>query len=219
MKKLILSTLMVGVAMLLTPNTSHAQENSGESVFTLQAGFSVTGGIIKAVNNVDAWSPSDTASGAFGGTTSADVIGGPAIGVGFDFGLSRRWSIGVLASTQGWAGELGYSYFDDNDNLVDENISMSLRRSSVNLTPKIHYGNGDNIDLYSGVRLGYLFWNGSVESSDPDFDEVDVNFVSRPTFSLIAFGGRFYMTDNIAVNFELAMGSPYLFGIGANYKL
>lgn len=212
--KLILSLLVACAALFST--TANAQQDEGEQVFTLNAGFSVTGGIIKAVFTDEITVDSN---GNFVSAESA-VKGGPAIVFGYDFGLSERWSIGAILTTQSWSGDYNNSFINNDGNWEDEVIDFKLRRSNFSICPKIHYGNGDNIDLYSGARIGYVFWGSKIESDDPAFTLLD-DFASggRLNFGLTAFGGRFYLNDNLGVNFELNLGAPYLFGAGAVWKL
>lgn len=219
MRKNITLCLLTTILSFFVALKSSAQETAGESVFTLHAGLSSTGGVFKLANSA-AWKATDTIDGGRrGGITSADISGGPAIVVGYDFGLSRRWSIGVIATTQSWKGQFDYAYFNANETLIEETVDVKLRRNNISLTPRIHYGNGGKIDLYSGLRLGAMFWQGSIDVSDPNFNELPIPFFFRPNLSLIPFGGRFYINDNIAISFELGMGAPYVFGIGGNYKL
>ncbi len=212
--KLILSLL---IAFGVSFSTSvKAQSDQGEQVLTLHAGFSVTGGLIKAVFS-DRIAYDSNGSLISDGST---VKGGPAIVFGYDIGLSERWSIGAIFSTQGWSGDFSNSYIDGDFNWVDESVNFKLRRSNFSICPKIHYGNGDNIDLYSGLRVGYVFWGSSIESEDPGLILLDAyTSGGRINAGLTLFGARFYVNDNLGINMELNMGAPYLFGVGFNWKL
>lgn len=217
-KTFIISALAVLGLVLFSSNQASAQSESGQSVLSLHTGFSVTGGLIKAVFDSDI-DMTDTSSGMTTGYLNSSVTGGPAIVAGWDLGLSERWSIGFIASTQGWSGDASYSYLDENNALVNENLTFNLRRNNVSFCPKIHYGNGDNVDLYSGIRIGYVFWSSSWETNDPDFDDFSNFNAGRPNIGLTAFGGRFYFNDNFGASFELNLGAPNILGLGLNYKL
>ncbi|MFT5723101.1 MAG: opacity protein-like surface antigen [Bacteroidia bacterium] len=214
MKKL-LKVIVFAVA-LLSYTMSNAQGSQGESVLTLHAGFSVTGGLIKAVFNDDIFLDSNGVSQ----TGTSSVSGGPAIVLGYDFGLSDRWSIGAILTNQSWKGDGSNSFINSSGNVQDEVVTFKLNRSNFSLTPKIHYGNGDNVDLYSGVRIGYVFWGGSIESADPDYNGLgDFDGIGRVNIGLTAFGGRFYFNDHFGASFELNLGAPNILGLGLNYKL
>jgi len=213
MKNKLILPIMIAVACLCFSSTANAQGDAGEHVFTLDAGFSVTGGLIEAVF--------ETGIDSNGNVTNNPINGGPAIVLGYDFGLSERWSIGAILTTQGWSGTDQNTYFDANNNTVTEEISFNLRRNNFSIVPRLHYGNGDNIDLYSGIRIGYVFWTSKIESNDPAYSILDdyASGVGRLNVGIVPFGARFYVTDNIGINFETALGAPYMFGAGLNYKI
>lgn len=213
MKKSILTLILLITSMvILTPN-ANAQRESGESVITVDAGFSVVAGLIKAVFNGETITDS-----AQTGSFTGKVSGGPAIVFGYDYGLSERWSIGALVSTQGFNGNANWTYIENNK-LVRDEFDFTLRRSNFSISPKIHYGS-DKVDLYTGLRVGYLLWTSKINSADPNFDELD-EFAKggRPTIGLTAIGGRIYATDELAVHFELNLGAPNILGLGLSYTL
>ncbi len=150
---------------------------------------------------------------------NSSVSGGRALLLGFDYGLSSRWSLGGFVSTQRRHGSTEFSYEDQSSSIQTETVKFNLRRNSIGFTPKLHYGNKERFDLYSGVRLGWLFWVNSIESESGKFDLFDDIITSRPFFGLTAFGARVYPTENIGLNFELNLGAPNIIGFGAVVKL
>ena len=74
--------------------------------------------------------------------------------------------------------------------------------------------------MYSGVRVGMTNWVGKSDSSDSSNDFFGDDF-SGWSFApqLIAFGMRYYVTDNIGLSFETAVGAPHFLSVGANYRL
>ena len=76
--------------VILTPK-ANAQRESGESIITVDAGFSVVGGLIKAIFNGKTFTDSSQTE-----SNSGKITGGPAVVLGYDYGLSKRWSIGAL---------------------------------------------------------------------------------------------------------------------------
>ena len=199
---------------LLVSGSLFAQNQSGEKVVSLNFGYSFTGGLIKALGDAD------VASTDSFGVNSIDVTTLPAISLAFDYGIGEVFSIGAMYSFQSFSGQINdYTWVDENFDTRTESIDFGLTRNNIVLLPRFHYKlDNDKIDLYSGLRLGYLFWGGEVESTDPNFDDFDAFAGGRPTFGLVPLGGRFYFNDNIGANFELALGAPYVASVGAQYR-
>jgi hypothetical protein len=198
---------------LIFSGTLLAQNESGQKVVSLNFGYSLTGGVIKALGE------SEVSSDSFG-IGSVDVTTLPAISLAFDYGVGEVFSIGLMYSFQSFSGEVkDYTWVDENFETRTESIDFGLTRNNIVLLPRFHYRlDNERFDLYSGLRLGYLFWGGSVESTDPNFDEFSSFAGGRPTFGLVPLGGRVYFTDNIGANFEVALGAPYIASVGAQYR-
>lgn len=186
------------------------QRDNGESVVGLNVGYSLTGGVIKGIDN-DLTDASEQ-------NTNLNVL--PAFSLTYDYGFSETISLGILLSLQSFSGDVeNYSYEDAQGTTVTENVSFGLVRSNISIAPKFHYKlESDNIDLYSGLRMGYIIWNGSAESTDPNFNQFDDFSGGRFNFGIVPLGARFYFGENFGANFEVAIGAPYIGSVGAQYR-
>ncbi|MCB9252541.1 MAG: hypothetical protein H6605_08730 [Flavobacteriales bacterium] len=190
---------------------SQAQNVKGQTVFTLDYGFVN----FTKVAIIAAWDLEEDAT----------VKGAGPIVLGADYGLLDRLSVGVQFTTQGIKGTItDYNYVDAQNKIVFETFDYKLRRSQISVIPKFHYlVDNDKVDLYSGLRIGYLIWNKKFDSTDPDFPDsyaYSINdFTSRPTVGIVAFGSRFYFTENFGANVEINIGAPYVICGGVVYKI
>lgn len=202
------------IIVLLISATTFAQRESGEKVASLNIGYSLTGGVIKALGNADV-----TSTDSFG-VGSIDMTTTPAISLAFDYGIGEVFSIGAMYSFQSFSGDIkDYTFIDTDGNTKTESVNFGLSRNNIALLPRFHYRiSNDNIDIYSGLRLGYLFWGGNATSTDPDFNEFDDFQGGRINVGIVPIGGRFYFSDNIGANFEIALGAPYIASVGAQYR-
>jgi outer membrane protein W len=69
------------------------------------------------------------------------------------------------------------------------------------------------------LRIGYQTWAVSNDSNDPFYIDGDeaIEVLSRPTVQPL-LGARYFFTENIGVNLELGLGSPYVAMVGANFR-
>jgi hypothetical protein len=205
-------------AALAMPNLAEAQNAHGQWVVSVDAGSSLVGGAINLIIGDGEAVDTDTSDG-FIEINNSKVSGGKALIVGFDYGKTDQWSIGGFFATQKRYGSTDFSYATGNGMHATETVAFNLRRNCIGFSTKFHYGKEDKVDLYSGVRLGMIFWVNSIESASGNFDLLDKMITSRPFFGLTAFGARVYPTKNIGLNFELNLGAPNVIGIGAVVKL
>lgn len=173
-----------------------AQTLAGESVISANGGFSLLGALFKLSNideNVDASAP-------------------PAIQLSYDYALTDHLSLGGGLSYQ----RFKLSYTDYGDNM--ENFDARLSRFNIAIRGLVHYGGQENLDMYSGLRLGLTNWSADVGTDDPNFKPPKTDGV---TFGpqLILFGIRGYVAGNLGVNAELGVGGPHFFSLGLQYRL
>ena len=210
--KIIQTTLLLLITSALV-----AQTNQGEKVMSLNAGFSWTGLVFNTLTADDINLEIDDQNVTLG---SFNATASPAIGVTFDYGITNVFSLGALVSRQVITGEIGnYSWQDLNGNPRTESLTFNSSRNNISLVPRFHYKlKSENVDLYSGLKLGFTFWRLNVDATDRDFDVLDKFTPSRPSLGLIPIGARFYMSDNFGLNVETAIGAPYVASIGAQYR-
>ena len=196
---------------------ANGQTVKDQKVMNVHAGSSLVGGALNLILGNGGEIDTDTTNG-FIEINNSRVSGGRALVLGFDYSTSSRWSIGGFISTQRRHGTTEFSYADNN-RVLTETVKFDLRRNSIGFNTKLHYGSSERIDLYSGARLGWLFWTNKIESPSGQFDLFNDLITSRPFFGLTAFGARIYPTDYIGLNFELNLGAPNIIGLGAVIKL
>ena len=181
----------------------------------LHAGYSLTGSVIKGISESD---PSST--------VNTTVF--PAMQLSFDYGLSKLFSIGVAASYQVVnIDATDYTYFDDEDGMQKtRSFKTKFRRSQFAIRPLLHYGNSDNLDMYSGFRIGLLY-RGFTDFEGDNSEELNESIFNssinpltgtRFSFGVTAFGFRYYFTDNIGAGFEVNFGAPYIVNAGVSAR-
>lgn len=196
MKKALCLFALVG---LIAYSPLKAQDQ--KSTVCLNAGVSLVGQIV-SLGDVD----------GEGSTTAL-----PAIQLTYDYMLNDWFSLGAAGSFQKMSADvIGYTYIDEGGNIIVEDVETSLNRLNFAARALFHYGNFENLDMYSGIRLGYTNWSYSTDSSDPDYvdDIVAGGFAPQ----LVAFGIRGYFTDAFGVNVEFAIGPPSYLSAGLNLR-
>ncbi len=180
--------------------------------------------------------------------SSAGLSNVPTIGLAWDYGVSRRFSIGIAGSySQAKISANDLEVRNKNTGGFDKlgNFAITVPRTTFAARFLLHYGNKGKIDCYSGLRLGVGLWSVKLAADlDPEVltrvvdgveEELDLPagqelpaFLTDkvkakvpfvlPQVQLIVFGLRGYVTNNIGLNFELAAGSPYVAALGLNYR-
>ncbi len=159
----------------------------------------------------------------------------PQINIAYDHGINKWFSIGGAISYNKVSMDLKEVVYNKTENLGD--VKLNVSRITLGARALFHYGNANRVDMYSGVRLGIGIWGVNASSSSLDnrldevFKEAGGSGIWRsvlgnklkggfvlPQVQVILFGLRTYVTENIGLNGELAVGSPYFASIGLNYR-
>lgn len=159
----------------------------------------------------------------------------PQLNVSYDHAISQWFSIGGAISYNKVSMNLKEVVYNRTENLGD--VKLNVSRITLGARALFHYGNANRVDMYSGVRLGIGIWGVNASSSSLDnrldevFKEAGGSGIWRsvlgnklkggfvlPQVQVILFGLRTYVTENIGLNGELAVGSPYFASIGLNYR-
>lgn len=201
------------VSMLPLPG--FAQKAKGQKVLTLNYGFSYVG----TTNYI-----SDQIFYGYGPDQSirANSKTGPVI-FGFDYGLNKIISLGLFVSYENVnVKQDNYSYrkyTDSGYREATENLEYSWERIHFCIVPKIHLTpNNNKIDAYIGFKVGYQ--NSELKSNidyDDNYKFGDPLIASRLTLGLFNFGTRYYFSDDLGVNAEIAIGAPSFFSFGGVY--
>jgi len=205
--------------VLLISVSAYAQSDEHKVTVGVHAGYSLVGSIIKNIADSNPNNSEDN--------VDANVT--PVLQATADFSLSNVFSLGVAVSHQVVSIDATDFVFNDNTGL--ERISTfttSFRRSQIAIRPLFHYGNIENLDLYSGLRIGWLtrgFTDFEGEDIEGITEEIfDSNTGINPlvggrfSFSVTAFGLRYYFTDNIGAGFEINLGAPNLASVGISAR-
>lgn len=204
--------LLFTLALFLFGSKSFSQTEKGQTVISASYGFSAVRGVVKTLWLAD--------------LIEASVNGIGTAAAGVDYGLTNKFSIGANYATQsisGTATNVDWFLFSDTSNHI-ETFNYAMRRTHISITPKIHYiTDNEKLDIYSGLRIGYVIWNKKFESKDPGFPEnynLAMNTLkNRVSVGIIALGARYYFNPNFGASIELNVGPPYIFSIGAVYKI
>lgn len=185
--------------------SSLAQNSQGQSVVSFNIGYSVVGNLLKSSLEV------------FEDVKTSSI---PTLGLTYDYAITDLFSLGVAASYQSVSAEFTDTYLDENSMTQTDFVKASFARMNFAIRPLIHYGGTDELDLYSGLRIGTVMWNSSYESSQDDFDFEDADLFngSRVSVGLVLFGMRYFFTDNIGINFDVQIGAPYIMSGGISAK-
>jgi len=160
----------------------------------------------------------------------------PQLNIAYDYGVNPWFSIGGAVSYNKVSMDLKDVKYNKTENLGD--VTLGVSRVTIGARALFHYGNANRIDMYSGVRLGIGIWGVTASSNSVDkrlddvFKEAGGGGIWRtllgnklgggfamPQVQLIAFGLRGYLTENLGINGELSVGSPYFASIGINYRI
>ena len=208
MKKIILFSfaLILGLATQTQAQNDDYRMNAGVSV-----NYTFTGTFI---NNA-----TENLAGAF----TDEVVSRkstPSIQLTFDYGLTKWFSIGAAFSTQKLGLVSKNGTFTDSLGMSFPNpYEASLTRTSIALRPLFHYANNDRLDLYSGLRIQYFSSKEENGSLNPNTTDV-LDFPTKTGFGvgIVAFGARYYITENIGLGTEINIGRPYVVNLSVNAR-
>ncbi|MFZ4544390.1 MAG: outer membrane beta-barrel protein [Saprospiraceae bacterium] len=161
----------------------------------------------------------------------------PTIGFAWDYATLKWFSVGFAGSYNNVKLRVDAVNFDKNP--IGE-VTISIPRTTFAARFLFHYGNSNYFDCYSGIRLGIGIWSPKINAEiSPGVAEAVIQSVigsnfrfgsgiidklpSKVTFvatqfQVIPIGVRWFFTDHLGVNAELAVGSPYFLSAGANYR-
>jgi opacity protein-like surface antigen len=158
----------------------------------------------------------------------------PTFALNYDYALKNWFSLGLNVTYNQikiGADKVGVNI---NDQRYEGEVGLNIRRTNVGLRSLFHYVNTDRIDVYSGLRLGVnVVRTGLIAETDDipreellegllgnSFDwALGRNFSSvRPSFQVIPIGIRAYVTPNIGIGIETAIGVTYYAAANVNVR-
>lgn len=204
---LLFSGMFFLCGVLSAQEKNEPADRKGETMISANAGFSFASLFLQVLLELD--SDVDTKSTPVYNLTGEYRLF-QDLGVGFGLGLS-----GTLQDI--YADVKDHKYTNDVGERVTEDFELDVYRWQVALVPRLYYGEFDDLDLYSGMRLGIEKLSISTTSGDPDvYSELDLG----PTFSyaVTVFGFRYYLVDKFGLNADLNIGSPYVGSFGVQVR-
>lgn len=201
-------SIVFALAFSFITSSIFSQSQKGELVAGINLGYSITGALVGSLGDdigVD--------------ETNINVSKIPPLYATVDYGLSDRFSLGLYGGFERFTTEVSnYSYTNANGETITEDAKGKVNRVALGLRPLFHYGKNPNLDMYSGLRVGFISWSGTTDSTDPNLDLATSFGAGRPTVSIIAFGMRYYFNEMIGAGFELATGAPHIASVSLNAK-
>ena len=140
-------------------------------------------------------------------SVGSDVKSVPPLYLNVDYGVTDVFSIGLAGSYSSFS-------YDDIDLFTGDIVDVKGTRNSIAARALFHFGDNASLDQYAGLRAGMTLW-GYSDTSLLDEENLNANVFSFR----VLYGLRAYLTDNLAVNLEVGLGSPYLFNGGIAYRL
>ena len=129
---------------------------------------------------------------------------------GFGIGLDGNYV------TTGYSYDQTYQTIDADGNFADttENRSLTTKRMRVMLRMNKHIVQNDLVDAYVGAGVGYKYVNRKVEGIDDEQDGAIIPVAFR-----LAFGARFFFTENLGAHVELGAwgGAPLQMGLSLKF--
>jgi len=226
------------IFVFLIPLASFAQERKTEKMkapqkisFSANVGASSAGALIRLGTSQLASKMADL------GVASSSAT--PALQASAEFKAFPHVSFGFAYSYQMFKAE--YTAWIYSPELV---FDMGAKLTRANYSGRIlyHYGNFKNVDIYSGVRIGYTMWSLEASIHTPDIDPTVVipgvaeyldwlnvkipgMDLDAPKLSMgfiapqvVLFGCRYYFNDYIGINTELTVGSPHYISGGLSLR-
>jgi hypothetical protein len=240
MKKL----LLVIFTLSIFGNVLFAQNADFKNTFSVHYGASIFSRVKGDITGNGSTAAADSTK-----YTSAGFSNIPTIGIAWDHGVRKWFSIGLAASYNQAKASVKDLEVRNNKGTYDKlgDFSITVPRTTLAARFLFHYGNKKRFDCYTGFRFGVGIWSVKTSANIdrdilrraidgikedlkaeglediPYFNKVDNAIKTGGSFvlpqaQLILFGIRGYVTEHIGINGELAVGSPYVLSLGANYR-
>jgi len=202
MKKI--STLCIAAAIFAlcsVTNDAKAQNTQGQVVVSAGMGW----GLLPAFFNA----------------LSDDVKVVYPINAMVDYGLTDNFSVGGAYTYSSFAYNQDWSYtFTDGNGVQQtavEKVDIKAVRQNVGIRPLIHFGQDEDLDLFTGARVGFTTWKYTDNSTQSVADESDIRS-STVSFQAL-FGVRTYFNEVLGAHFEVGIGTaPYFIAGGLSAR-
>ena len=205
---IILAMSVLGLSLFKTQKTfAQGGGDAPPSVINAGAGWSLVGALFGFVNN------------SVPDSSSVDLKQTPVIIGAYDYFVSPKFSIGAAYSFQSFTfSYANYPYTGAGGATYYGTFKDVVKRQNFAIRPLFHFGNSDDMDPYFGLRLGYTQWSYSTTNPDPLYDNSGTTSIGSSVKVQVLFGARYWITDFLGFNTEVAIGSPYFLMVGANFR-
>lgn len=220
--------LWLSLIFLLVSNSFvFAQNEKGQIIISGGVGYSPGfDGQITFFNSQDY--PTEMA-GTWGGDTYGfscySIL--PNLGLTADYGLLDKLSLGIAASYQSELVNWSPDFVNASNGYWTDKITR------INIATRILFHlnkHNQSFDPYIGLRPGFCYWIDNPQNNEINYGYGTIyttqrfsNFLSNTNyfkFSMqVLYGMRIYTSDHVALNFEFAIGQPFLLEGGLSYRI
>jgi opacity protein-like surface antigen len=198
MKKIVISFTLLLFATGISQAQKEKAMTKGENSVNVYYGYSISRSVYTSI--------------ATSGSENLKVSGLGPIGIMYEHMLSDVVGLGVeFGYTQtkvGWQLD-SYEYSTGKNVTYDYNYSFSTIRAMARAN--FHFLKIRSFDMYGLVSMGYRQTTLSYTTTDPFF--TGGSYKSLIPFGIKpGLGMRYFFTENIGINLELALGTPALGG-------
>lgn len=148
------------------------------------------------------------------------VTGVGPVGLMYEYMVTDGIGLGVEASY----ASTSLSYIDRNTDpttgvITDYTWQLKFATTRAFFRANFHFTKSENFDAYFFVAAGYRGTSFTVNSTDPSFVKEDYKLprVAPPYGFKPGLGFRYFFTENIGINSEIAIGTPVM-SAGLSFK-
>lgn len=138
-------------------------------------------------------------------------VGGIApLGLKFEYMLSNQFGFTIDGIYNSWSAK-----WVSNSDIPPKSVAIQRYRIQIGVNYHMDDLGSTDLDLYGGFGIG----SNSRSVDRPDFIEFSeiLSLINNPLLRVpisfrLRLGGRYFLTENVAINFELGSGGPFLSG-------
>ena len=136
-----------------------------------------------------------------------------------EYAASDNVGIGINFAYLGMNAKLNYEGIDSMGNTATYQAEIGHNGYSILGRVNFHFANGDMIDPYFGLGVGYRGGNWSFSDTDPDGDYSGIAAAGVFPFGFeTTLGLRFYVIDMLGIYSEVGLAKG-LVQVGLTYKI
>lgn len=141
---------------------------------------------------------------------SSEVKGIAPLGLKFEYMLSNQFGFTIDGIYNSWSAK-----WVSNSDIPPKSVAIQRYRIQIGVNYHMDDLGSTDLDLYGGFGIG----SNSRSVDRPDFIEFSeiLSLINNPLLRVpisfrLRLGGRYFLTENVAINFELGSGGPFLSG-------